>query len=606
MVDARKDSLTENHPLLVLFTNSPPQSILFMFGRADDGQLGLGDTSDRFIPTAVEHLRRENVISVACGSGHTLALTRHGKIYGWGRNDDGRIGCGDSGWKYIPKFIEALQHETMKIIASGSYHSVAVSATGILFSWGGGLFGKLGVGDESGHLSPVRVEGMYGRSVVSVACGSRHTCCLTNEGEVYSWGDTEFTGHLSGDSAQYTPRLIETLRGVNIVSIGACGFHTGAVADDGLVYTFGDGKFGRLAHGNEHGCLIPRPVEALRGRRVTMFAAGGFHSCFVTDTGLLFTSGGNEHGQLGQGDRVNRKTPTIVDSLLGRVVTQISAGWSHNICLCDESEVYTWGNADHGKCGHGDTNRLTVPRLVEHLRGLRIMQVASYNEHTAVIVALTDDPFVSTSTSVTETTESHLIRDLRRLLTAAADEFSDISFVVEGRKISAHKAILSARCEHFRAMFHSGMRESVECEIEISFTRFEIFSALLEYLYTEKVTSLTGNDAIELYTLADMYRVEDLKAICKDVVVRGLTLQSAPRLLSMCDEFSAIQLYETCLGYVIRHFDVISRTKEFSELSKELMLEVVQRRVPITTPVALLTSPTNSTGAGSSSSPQRR
>jgi RCC1 and BTB domain-containing protein len=202
----------------------------------------------------------------------------------------------------------------------------------------------LGLGNETGRLSPARVEGLQGKVVISLACGSRHTCALTNQGDVYSWGDHEngVTGHGATESHQYAPRLIQALRGVNVVSIGACGFHSGAVTAEGEVYTFGEGKFGRLGHGSEANCLIPRPIEALRGKRVVIFAAGGFHSCCVTDAGHLYTFGGGEHGQLGHGDRVNRNSPTLVEALLGHVVTQISTGWSHNVCLC-ENEVYSWG-----------------------------------------------------------------------------------------------------------------------------------------------------------------------------------------------------------------------------------------------------------------------
>ena len=157
------------------------------------------------------------------------------------------------------------------------------------------------MGNESGRLSPARVEGLQNKVVVALACGSRHTCALTSQGEVYSWGDNEngVTGHGTTEGFQYSPRVINALRGYNIISVGACGFHSGVVTSEGEVFTFGEGKFGRLGHGSENNCLIPRPIEALRGKRVVMFAAGGFHSCCVTDTGHLYTFGGGEHGQLG-------------------------------------------------------------------------------------------------------------------------------------------------------------------------------------------------------------------------------------------------------------------------------------------------------------------
>ena len=103
----------------------------------------MGDTSDQLLPTAIDHLQKEHVVSVVCGSGHTVALTKQGRIWTWGRGDDGRLGHGDHGWKYIPRLVESLIPEIMRVISCGSYHSAAVSASGAVYTWGGGLFGKV-------------------------------------------------------------------------------------------------------------------------------------------------------------------------------------------------------------------------------------------------------------------------------------------------------------------------------------------------------------------------------------------------------------------------------------------------------------------------------
>jgi len=72
---------------------------VFSWGRGEDGQLGLGDTSDQDEPTYVDALRGVGVRQIACGSGHTVVLTVDGEVYTWGRGDDGRLGHGDNGWK---------------------------------------------------------------------------------------------------------------------------------------------------------------------------------------------------------------------------------------------------------------------------------------------------------------------------------------------------------------------------------------------------------------------------------------------------------------------------------------------------------------------------
>jgi alpha-tubulin suppressor-like RCC1 family protein len=117
---------------------------LFTWGRGEDGQLGLGDTNDQDEPTYVDALRGVSVHQIACGSGHTVVLTGAGdagQVFTWGRGDDGRLGHGDTGWKYVPKITQALAGHLVVQVTCGSYHTAAVTETGDLFSWGGGMVG---------------------------------------------------------------------------------------------------------------------------------------------------------------------------------------------------------------------------------------------------------------------------------------------------------------------------------------------------------------------------------------------------------------------------------------------------------------------------------
>ena len=68
---------------------------VFTWGRGEDGQLGLGDTSDQDEPTYVDALRGVGVRQIACGSGHTVVLSTEGEVFTWGRGDDGRLGHGE-------------------------------------------------------------------------------------------------------------------------------------------------------------------------------------------------------------------------------------------------------------------------------------------------------------------------------------------------------------------------------------------------------------------------------------------------------------------------------------------------------------------------------
>lgn len=147
-------------------------------------------------------------------------------------------------------------------------------------------------------------------------------------------------GHGDTEGHQYTPKLLERMAGKRVIQLSACGFHTGCLTDAGEVYSWGEGKFGRLGHGTERNCHAPRLVETLLGKRPIQVACGGFHTAVITEDGKMFTFGGGEHGQLGHGDKVNKVKPTVVQALEGIFVSQITCGWSHSVALTSKGRVY--------------------------------------------------------------------------------------------------------------------------------------------------------------------------------------------------------------------------------------------------------------------------
>lgn len=106
---------------------------MYTWGRGEDGQLGLGDTSDQYHPILVEALQDRQIVQISCGSGHTVVLTDDGKVYTWGRGDDGRLGHGDNGWKFAPRLVEHLEDKEVCQVTCGSYHTAAV--TGLMQVW---------------------------------------------------------------------------------------------------------------------------------------------------------------------------------------------------------------------------------------------------------------------------------------------------------------------------------------------------------------------------------------------------------------------------------------------------------------------------------------
>ena len=234
-------------------------------------------------------------------------------------------------------------------------------------------------------------------------------------------------------------------------------------------------------------------------------------------------------------------------------------------------------NRRHIIAGHGSGKKVSTPQMVEKLKDHKVVRVASYNEHTAALVEPFDDSgnfagaFGANSIPVTQS----FLQDMRDMVDD--DEYSDVTFLVEDQPIHAHRAILARRCEHFAAMFRSGMHESVEKEIRIPNIPRPVFLLLMEYLYTDSV-KIELEHAVDLYIAADLYQLERLRDMCCVVVRRNLTGDNAPAVLQNAADAHCQVLKEVCMEYIVSNFDVISKTDGIKAVSHSLLLEILSLR----------------------------
>lgn len=103
--------------------------LLFTWGEGDHGRLGHGDSAGKLIPTQVADLT--DVGSVACGSAHTLVVSRDGRrVWSFGSGDGGRLGHDEIVKECRPKIIEALQGLNIRKVCAGATFSMALTASG--------------------------------------------------------------------------------------------------------------------------------------------------------------------------------------------------------------------------------------------------------------------------------------------------------------------------------------------------------------------------------------------------------------------------------------------------------------------------------------------
>ena len=142
-------------------------------------------------PREIRKLSQHRVEKIACGSEYSLALTRSGDVFAWGRCQESQLGTGIGGssaqFEPSPTVIQALQDLHVVDIAAGEDHSAAILSSGELYMWGSSDMGKLGYAGSG--LIPKRVGGALTKeSVTSVSLGMSHSAAVTKSHRLYMWG----------------------------------------------------------------------------------------------------------------------------------------------------------------------------------------------------------------------------------------------------------------------------------------------------------------------------------------------------------------------------------------------------------------------------------
>ena len=267
-------------------------------------------------------------------------------------------------------------------IAGGAQHTCALSSSGGVACWGSNTYGQLGDGTTRQRLAPLAVSGLSSR-VTAIAAGGLHTCALTSGGGVLCWG-ANTSGQLGdGTTTQrLTPVAVNGLSS-GVTAVAAGGLHTCAVTNGGALVCWGSNNNGQLGDGTAANRLTPVAVSGLSSG-VTAVAGGAFHSCAVTSAGGVVCWGRNEDGQLGDGTTTPRSTPAPVSGLSSGV-TAIALGSFHACALTGVGGIVCWGDNRYGQLGDGTTVKRLTPVAVTGLSD--VMAVATGGSHTCAVTS---------------------------------------------------------------------------------------------------------------------------------------------------------------------------------------------------------------------------
>jgi alpha-tubulin suppressor-like RCC1 family protein len=195
-------------------------------------------------------------------------------------------------------------------ITGGGFFNVALMPDHTLLSWGRNSHGELGDGSYTERTAPVQVSSVLS-NVVNVSAGWFHAVALTSDAKVWTWGDNaagEIGNGITSTSGINVPFQVPGLSNVKQVSAGD-GF-TAALKDDGTVWTFGGNNFGEIGNGTFVDQPTPSQVQNLSN--VVYLAARDFHVLVIKSDGSVWCWGSNENGESGDNTIVDRTHPVRV------------------------------------------------------------------------------------------------------------------------------------------------------------------------------------------------------------------------------------------------------------------------------------------------------
>ncbi len=305
--------------------------------------------------------------SITAGAVHSHALHADGTLRAWGSDAWGKLGVNRA---IVRETAAPLARPPQKIVslAASLHHVLALTEEGDVWSWGDNESGQLGDGSRANRPMPGRVPGLP--RIRAVSAGNSHSVAMGIDGSVWAWGGLpsgipgnffgELGTHPGADKA--LPARVAGLPAIKAITAGRG--VTFAVAEDGRLWAWGNNDYGMLGDGTTTSRAAPGVVAGIEG--AVAVGAGHMHTLALTADGDVWAWGTNDHGALGDGTYGNRRLQPARVAGIGSV-SAIAAAYYHSLALKRDGTVWAWGSNASGLLGDGTFTPRFTPRQTTRL-----------------------------------------------------------------------------------------------------------------------------------------------------------------------------------------------------------------------------------------------
>jgi alpha-tubulin suppressor-like RCC1 family protein len=344
-----------------------PSNRLYGWGLGNNGQLGDNGFTNRSSPVTVAG-GITGWSQVSGGGYFTIGIRIDGVAYGWGINGSGQLGVGDTGARGSPvPVIGGITNWSQ--VSAGMTHTIGRTSTGIVYAWGNNDYAQLGDNTTTGRSSPVTVVGGI-TTWNNISAGYRQNLGTTSSGVMYAWG---YNGQsqLGDNTSTGRSSPVTVVGGITTWNnISAGGRHSSGITSSGVLYSWGLNDFGQL--GDNTTAAKSSPVTVVGGITTWSKVASGWkNSIGSTSAGVAYGWGGNATGQLGDNTTTSRSSPvTVVGGITNwsqvhsGILVNVFGPYGFSLGLTNAGIAYGWGGNEGGGLGDGTTISRSSPVTV--------------------------------------------------------------------------------------------------------------------------------------------------------------------------------------------------------------------------------------------------